>query len=211
MQAVRSHQAEREARGGDGARPQRRCIVTRAVRPKEALLRFVLAPDGTVVPDLGGILPGRGLWVSARREALEKAVAANAFARAARAPARPPEGLAATVEAQLVRRSLDLIGLARRAGKAVAGFEKVSEALRSGAGGLLLQASDGAPGGRAKLKGLARGLPVVDLFTGAELGAAFGRDFVVHAVVAGRFAERLRLEASRLSGFRAAAQGSGDE
>lgn len=210
MQAVRSHQAE-QAACGDRAGPQRRCIVTRAVRPKEALLRFVLAPDGTVVPDLGGILPGRGLWVSSRREVLEKAVAANAFARAARAKARPPEGLAATVEAQLARRCLDLIGLARRAGQAVAGFEKVSEALRAGSGGLLLQASDGAPGGRAKLKGLARGLPVVDLFTGAELGAAFGRDFVVHAVVAGRFAERLRLEASRLSGFRAVAQGSGDE
>ncbi len=214
MQAGQEH--ESAAAGGvpqGSARadaPHRRCIVTRAVRPKEELLRFVLSPDGGVVPDLAASLPGRGLWVSARRGVLEKAIASRAFARAARAPARVPEGLVAVVEAQLARRCLDLLGLARRAGMAVAGYEKAAEMLRAGRAKLLVQAADGALDGRAKLRRLAGDLPVIEILTGAELGAVFGRDFVVHVAVSGRFADRLRAEAFRLAGFRRAVQDSGD-
>ncbi len=184
---------------------ERRCIVTRAALPKAALLRFVVGPDGDIVPDIGVNLPGRGLWVSADRAVLSRAVARNAFARAAKTSVRVPEDLVDRVERQLAGRCLDLLGLARRAGSAIAGFEKVREWLTAGRAGLLLAAADGAADGRQKLRSLARDLRLVELFTMAELAGALGRDTVVHAAVArGAFAERIGAEAVRLAAFRKA-------
>ena len=216
MQVVATEGAETSENPGrqtDEDSPRRRCIVTRAVRPRSELLRFVVSPDGEIVPDLAASLPGRGIWVSSRRPVLEKAIAAKAFSRTAKAPVKVGPELVDQVTNLLTRRCLDLIGLARRAGQAVAGFEKVDEAIRSGRAGLLLEASDGAPGGRAKLRaaGRSRSLPVIGLFTGSELGEAFGRDHIVHAAVGGRLAERLQAEAFRLAGFRRAEQDSGAE
>ncbi len=183
--------------------PARRCLVTRAVRPKETMIRFVVGPDDTLTPDLAGRLPGRGLWVSARREALETAVAKRQFARAARQSVTVPEELVDQVEAMLVRRCVELLGLARRAGLAVMGFEKAKAALRSGRAALLLAASDGAADGRGKLRALAPDVPVYDLLDAAQIGGAFGRDHVVHAgVAAGALTERLRGELTRLAGLR---------
>lgn len=192
----------------DERSPTRRCIVTRAVRPRAELLRFVVGPDGVVVPDLAERLPGRGLWVSSRREVLKKACAKNAFARAARGPARVPADLAETVEARLADRCLRLVELARRAGEAVGGFEKMQEWLRAGRVKLLLVATDGAPGSKEKLRRLAKGIPVAGLFSAAELGSAFGREQVVNAAVAhGGLVRRLETEIFRLSGFRTADEG----
>lgn len=200
--------------------PERRCIATRAVRPKSALVRFVIGPDDTVVPDVEGKLPGRGLWVSADRAALDQAVAKNAFARAARRRVRVPADLVDRVEALLERRLVQLLSLARGAGAAVAGFVKVEERLRAsrkadagGAGGrpgrvaLVFAARDGADDGRRKIAGLAAGAgaPVVEVLDAGALGRAFGRDAVVHAAVAaGGLAERLAVEAARLDGIRRA-------
>ncbi len=181
----------------------RRCIVTRESRATDRMIRFVVAADGTVVPDIAGKLPGRGLWLSARRDILDQACTGRVFARAARTPVRQADDLTDRVEGLLKRRCLDLIGLARRAGDAVAGYEKVQALLRGGRAGLLLGAADGAAGGRAKLRALARQLPVVDIFTGAELGAIFGRDGTVHAALAkGALANRLIVETERLAGMR---------
>lgn len=184
--------------------PLRRCIVTREVLPKELLVRFVIDPAGTVVPDIGGKLPGRGLWVKAERTVLANAVAKKLFAKAARQPVNLPADLVDRTAALLAQRCLDLIGLARRAGEAVCGFEKVRDALRNGRVGILLAAADGAADGRGKLKALAGERPVLALFTGAELSAALGRENVVHAALAqGRLAERLTVESARLAGLRA--------
>jgi uncharacterized protein len=186
--------------------PQRRCLATGEVRPKAALVRFVVSPDGTVVPDVAGRLPGRGLWLTARRDIVAAAAAKKVFARAARRAVIASADLPDAVERLLARRCCELIGLARRAGAAVTGFEKVREELRAGRVGAALEASDGAEGGRDKLLRLGRGLvAVVDVLTAAELGAAFGRDRAVHGALApGRLAERLVEDASRLKGFRAA-------
>ena len=83
------------------AAPERRCIVTGEVKPAAELIRFVVGPDGVIVPDLLGKLPGRGIWVTANRAALDKAVAKNLFARAARQPVTVPEGLVDHIEAAL--------------------------------------------------------------------------------------------------------------
>jgi len=182
--------------------PLRRCVVTRDVLPKAALVRFVVGPTGEIVPDFAERLPGRGLWVKAERAALI-AAAKGHFAKAARRPVIVPADLVDRTEALLAQRCLDAIGLARRAGQALAGFEKVRECLAKGQAAVLLAAADGAADGRGKLKTMAGDLPVIELFTMAELSAALGRDNVVHAALAGgRLAKRLLSEADRLTGIR---------
>lgn len=184
------------------ADPQRRCIVSGQSLPRENLLRFVIAPDGTVVPDLDEKLPGRGLWLLPERDILRTACTKGAFSKAARRETRPPDDLAAQVERLLRRRCLDLLGLARRSGILVAGFEKVRAFLASEDAGVLLAASDGAADGRAKIRALAPDVPLVDILTAEELGTAIGREHIVHAVVAkGRLADRIVHEAQRLSGL----------
>jgi len=188
--------------------PLRRCIVTRERLPKEQLIRFVVAPDKTLVLDLAATLPGRGIWLSACGDVLETARAqgglGRAFARAARGPVNVPPDLPAVLEAALLRRIVESLGLARRAGQAVAGFDKAREWLRTGRGRLILQASDGSAAERARfLAGAGEGIRVLDPLSAAELGRVFGRDHVVHIAIApGRLGERLAVEADRLTGLR---------
>src|SRR5437016_3720303 len=112
--------------------PERRCIVTGATGERGALLRFVVGPDGEIVPDVAARLPGRGLWLTPQRDIVERAVAKRLFARAARRPVSAPPELADRIESLLARRCCEALGLARRAGLAVAGFERVEQALRRG-------------------------------------------------------------------------------
>jgi len=176
------------------------------------MIRFVVGPDRTIVPDLTATLPGRGIWLSAAGDVL-KAVRSQggdhgglgrAFARAARGPVIVPPDLPALLEAALVRRIVELLGLARRAGQAVAGFDKAREWLRSGRGRLVLQASDGSVAERGRfLSGVGESVAVCDPLEAAALGRVFGRDHVVHVAIApGRLAERIALEAARLGGLR---------
>jgi len=198
------HEADQEAPERH-APPQRRCLVSRESGDAVHMVRFVVAPGGEIVPDIDGKLPGRGLWLKATRDIVQAAIAGKAFQKAARADVRVAPDLAARVEALLASRCLALIGFARRAGVAVAGFEKVRALVTKGRCGVLLAANDAAPGGRAKLHALAGGLPEIVMFSGAELAQVFGRENMVHAAIArGRIAEELLRESGRLSGFRPA-------
>jgi hypothetical protein len=187
--------------------------VSRERLPKERMIRFVVAPDRKLVPDLAATLPGRGIWLSASGDVLETARAqgglGRAFARAARGPVIVPPDLPAVLEAALVRRIGELAGLARRAGQAVAGFDKAREWLRTGRGRLILQASDGSVAERARfLSGAGESVTVVDPLPASALGRVFGRDHVVHvAIASGRLGERLAIEAERLRGLRRSAAG----
>jgi hypothetical protein len=180
----------------DGSRT-RRCIVSGDVLPEGRLLRFVAGPGGQVVPDIEAKLPGRGLWVKADRKAVEQAVAKGLFARAAGGPVKADAGLAARTEARLVERMLDHLGLGRRAGDLILGFDQVERALRGpGAPAVIVEASDAAAdGGIAPF--------VIGALASAELSLALGRSNVVHAALkSGRIAERLVFDAGRLNGFR---------
>ena len=249
--------------------PSRRCIVTRERRAKEKMIRFVLGPDRTIVPDLAARLPGRGMWLSARwdvletarvqgslvrafakqasKEAAKNAAAGDVLADAGRASAKAaakagrnsvtlPSDLSDRIEAMLVRRIVELLGLARRAGQTVCGFQKAREWLTSNRVGLVVQASDGSVDERARFlsgaraldlsagedsgdaafdedlpreaaprgvpMGVPMGIPVGSPLPAAALGAVFGRDHVVHVVVApGRLAVALTNEIARLSGL----------
>ncbi|KZD04198.1 hypothetical protein AUP43_12315 [Oceanibaculum pacificum] len=187
----------------DPKAPSRRCLATGESLPKAVLIRFVVGPDATVVPDLEQRLPGRGLWVRADRAALDRAVAKGLFSRAARATVRTDPEMTNRVEGLLARRLIGLIGLARRAGEAVTGFEKVRDWLKTGSAAVLLAASDGAEDGRGKLRGLTGDRPVIEVLDASELGEAFGRDRAVHAAIApGGLAEKIVADAGRLAGFR---------
>ncbi len=181
----------------------RRCIATGEAQPRAGLIRFVVDPLGVVVPDLAEKLPGRGVWVSSTRDALEMAVSKGAFARGLRRKVSVPEGFADQVVALLLKRQIDAIALARKAGKAVCGFERTKEALWSGRTRLLFAASDGSEDGKSKLRGLAESARIVSVLSSGELGLAFGRDFVIHAALLdGGATTRAIRESRRLEGFR---------
>jgi len=183
--------------------PERRCIVTGDTGPKAGLIRFCLGPDGQVVPDLANKLPGRGMWVSADRSALEKAAAKGIFSRAARQNVPPQEGLVDLVEELLRRRVVELLSLARKGGYAVTGYEKVKEWLVSGQAKVLIQASDGSERGKAKLRPPAGENGFIGCLTAQEMGLAFGREHAIHgALAAGGLTTRVVEEAARLAGIR---------
>ena len=195
------------------------------------MVRFVVSPDRVLIPDLAGKLPGRGIWLSARRDVIEgadgtrpkgmsqKGTSPNgahsgakgrdlvrAVARAARGPVQVPPDLPVVLETALIRRIGDLLGLARRAGQAIAGFEKARDWMRSHPVGLVLQAADGSEAERARFRSaVPEAVPVLAPLTGAELGQVFGHETVVHVALAqGRLASSIAIEAARLAGVRTA-------
>jgi predicted RNA-binding protein YlxR (DUF448 family) len=188
----------------DEAGPLRRCIASGERLEPGRMIRFVVGPEDRLVPDVAGKLPGRGIWVSAQREMLARAVGKHLFTRAARCPVKIDADLPALVDRLTERQCLDMLGLARRAGEAVAGFEKVESMLRKGPVGVLVEAADGAADGRGKLRRLAPDAPLVALLPAAALAEAMGREgVVVHAAIRrGKLAERFVAAANRLAGLR---------
>ncbi len=192
--------------------PARRCIVSGAIRPRSSLLRFAVSPEGMITPDLSCRLPGRGIWVEPRRESLHRACDRNLFARSARRPVRPIDGLVDLVEGQLLGRCLDLLRMARRANLTVVGHDQVAAALQRGApraldGAVLATADDTAPRGAIEANRLAaiseNELGRIYCLSADELGQPFDRRRVVHLIVMpGRLADRFLQEASRLAGMR---------
>lgn len=200
-----------EPRGKKNARDQekeRRCIVSGEIVPADRLIRFVADPDGKIVPDVAARLPGRGAWVTASRAAITEAVQKKLFARALKVPVTAGDDLATRTEKSLVARILGDLGLARRAGNLVLGFDNVLRMLDSARPpALLIEAKDGAGDGKRKLYSAAhaRGLKpvVIESLDSAELGLALGRENVIHAAVhPGGLAERLMLDSRRLEALR---------
>lgn len=188
---------------------ERKCIATGEIEPKQGLIRFVMGPEGQVVPDVLGKLPGRGVYVASSRAALETAVKKKLFARGFKSQVQVSDGLVREVEAQIVRRLVGLISLARKSGDAVAGYEKVKDWLAKEQARVLIQASDGSGRGKSKLSTPYKG-KFIGCLTADELGMAFGRQTVIHAALAsGGLSKRVVDEAQRLQGLREMVGGSG--
>jgi predicted RNA-binding protein YlxR (DUF448 family) len=177
----------------------------------ENLIRFVPAPDGTMVPDLARRLPGRGVWVEAKREAVAAAVRRKAFARSLQRQVAVPDDLPDQVDRLMTRRLAEAVSLANKAGLLVTGFTKVEELIGQGKAVVLVHAADGAPDGVAKLSRKFRaalgaeqaGHAIVTELTGAQLDLAIGRSNVVHAAASGGgAAQRIVQEAGRLRRYR---------
>ncbi len=194
----------RGRRASEDTASERRCIVSGQAQPKAGLIRFVLAPNGQVVPDILQKMPGRGMWLSADRAAIAEAARGKAFARAARQAVAVEPDLLGRLDKLLSERLISLVALSRKAGEAIAGYEKVKAWLEDGTAVLLVQASDGSERGRAKLRPPDGPETLISVLTGAELGAAFGREKVIHgALAAGGLTNRVVEEAARLAGVRA--------
>jgi predicted RNA-binding protein YlxR (DUF448 family) len=170
------------------------------------MMRFVVSPQGEITPDLECKLPGRGIWLSANRAAIDTAVSKRLFARAAKQQVSVAPELASRLEQLLRNRALALLGLAHRAGAVTFGFDKVAAAVRARNAALLVQASDTAEGGREKMRTALRAgkneAVLVELFDREELSLALGRENVVHAALrSGGLATRFLSECNRLTGF----------
>ncbi len=191
-----------DAEDGREVGPLRRCLVTRLRAEKTAMIRFVVGPAGEIVPDLAHRLPGRGMWLSARRDVLETAARRGVFARAAKRQVGVPADLAASVATGLRLRIGETLGLARRAGQAIAGFDKAREWLSSGRAGLVVAARDGSADERSRFLAAGAAVAVVDPLSGAALGRIFARERVVHVALApGRLAAMVAADAARLAGI----------
>lgn len=171
---------------------ERLCALAREVKPLTDLIRFVAAPDGAIVPDIKRKLPGRGVWVTAQRAAIDEAVKRNIFARSLKRDVRAPAGLGATVERQLEAAALDALSMAHKAGRVAIGFGRTETALAGDPVVAVLNASDGAADGVRKVAAAiarrqsgenAGEIPVVSAFTSAQLDLALGRSNVVHAAL----------------------------
>ena len=200
------------ARGGQhvdrSEGPERKCIATGELRPKAALVRFVIAPDGSAAPDIAAKLPGRGIYVTPERGALDKAARKGLFSRAARQAVRVPDDLPALVEHLLARRVIELVSLARKSGAAVGGYEKVKARLARGDVRALMQASDGSERGKSGLS-TPEGGTYIGWLTADELGQAFGRQTMIHAALGyGGLTQRVVEEAARLKGLRVSGAGT---
>ncbi len=188
---------------------RRRCVVTHAVEDRSALVRFV-AHGTTVIPDLAERLPGRGAWIGARRTRIEEAVRRNLFARAFRCRVEPPADLAAQVEELVVRRVVDAVGLARRAGAAVHGRDRALEAVHTGQAGLLVVADDaGSQAPRMLQAAAAHGIATGTGPGKTALGAPFGVASAAYlAIGAGPLCDRIVRDLQRLAGLRPATHGN---
>jgi uncharacterized protein len=191
---------------------ERLCVATRAVRPVAELIRFVVGPDGSVVPDLKRKLPGRGVWVTAKRAAIEEAARRNAFARSFKTNARVTPDLASRVEALLTSSCLDALAIAHKAGRVAIGFAKAEAALADKPVAAVIHAADAAPDGIRKLAAAARRrsdaetgeIAAISAFTSAQLDLALGRSNVVHAaLLAGPASDGFILRCQSLERFRA--------
>ena len=177
----------------DRSATMRMCAVSREQRPVDELIRFVLSPQGEVVPDLKRKLPGRGLWITASRARVAEAVRRNQFSRGFKRDVRAAQSLASDTENLLVRSAVEALAMAAKAGQVVTGFAKVEEALAGGEARALIHASDGAADGIRKLDAIVRQragnhgespvFPVVTALTSAQLDLALGRANVIHAAL----------------------------
>jgi len=177
--------------------PDRLCIACRKVKPITEMIRFVVGPDGAVVPDVKQKLPGRGVWVTASRAAVQEAARSRAFARSFKRDVRPAPDLDGTTERLLERAALDALAIAHKAGRVAAGFAKTEAALMNERVVGLVHAADAGPEGVRKLDAIARrtaeataglaagtgGPKVIDMFTSMQLDLALGRSNVIHAAV----------------------------
>ncbi len=200
---------QEDRRGHKGT--ERRCVASGETRETSNMIRFVKGPAGDVVPDIMEKLPGRGVWVSAEKAMLEKAINSDAFSRGFKAKSPVDDSLLDLTTSLLNRRVLSLMTMSLKAGQAYIGFDQVKSAAQGNPLAWRIEASDGSAGGRSKIRVLTKSFAkefdqpeagVIGCFSSAELGKAFGRNDIVHAAIkTGPMAKPFNHAARRLSGF----------
>ena len=180
----------------------RKCIASGEIKDKSSLLRFVVTPDNMIVADVLEKLPGKGIWLTCDKVLLEKTVRDELFARVTKKSITVPKTLLDDVEQMLTNRVISLISLARKSGRAVAGYEKVKDWLSKDLATVLVQSQDGSERGKSKLS-TPRDGTFIDWLKTSELGLAFGRQTVIHcALASGGITQRVVNDALRLKALR---------
>lgn len=175
--------------------PTRTCIITREEKSKEALIRFVVSPEGKLVADLTGKLPGRGVYVTCSKILVAEAISKRAFSRAAKVQVQIPEGFLDQLEGLMARRVLEALSMARKAGQVITGFEKVESACKKGEVEALIHASDAGADGLKKL-GFYHG-PTFQNLSREQLSPVVGRENAVHVAITHGAAAQFFLEVAR--------------
>ena len=182
---------------------ERRCISTGSIMNTKSMVRFVVGPDGGAVPDVFCKLPGKGMWVSSKKSSLDRALSKNLFSVVSKKPVLINNNLSKQIEDSILKKLLNLISLARKANQAIAGFEKVKGSLETDRAVLLIQASDGSPREKSRLRPPIGEGTLINCLKMQELGLAFGRESVIHAaIMRGGLHKEITLEALRLGGIR---------
>ena len=207
-----THDSELD-RGATSVAPgmERHCALSRTLKSVDEMIRFVLGPGDETVPDIKRKLPGRGIWITATRAALDDAIKRNVFARGFKRNVRVAADLTAATERLLERSALDALAIAGKAGSVLGGFAKVEAAIAGGDVLALIHAADASPDGTRKLDAAlqrkthekSREIAIVALFSGAQLDLALNRPNVVHAaLLAGPVSDTFLLRVRRLERFR---------
>ena len=190
---------------------ERHCALTRTLKPVDDMIRFVVGPGDEAVPDIKRKLPGRGIWITASRAALDDAVKRNVFARGFKRNVRVAADLLAVTERLLEQSVLDALAIAGKAGQVIGGFAKVETAIGRDDLKALIHAADAATDGKRKLDAAlqrknpekSREIAIVGGLTGAQLDLALNRPNVVHAaLLAGPVSDTFLARAKRLERFR---------
>jgi hypothetical protein len=190
---------------------ERHCALGRTLKPVDEMVRFVVGPDGDVVPDVKRKLPGRGIWITGSRTAVDEAVKRSVFARAFKRQVRIAADLATVTERLLERSTLEALAIAGKGGQVISGFAKVEAAIGRAGLAALIHAADAAADGKRKLDAALqrkmlegpREVAVVQAFTGIQLDLALNRPNVVHAaLLTGPVSETFLARVRRLERFR---------
>jgi predicted RNA-binding protein YlxR (DUF448 family)/ribosomal protein L30E len=214
LASAHTKQANEQAKDldrGPSAAGERFCALTRGARPVDELIRFVIGPAGETVPDIKRKLPGRGIWITATRDALEEAIKRKVFARGFKREVRVGADLADTTYQLLARAALDALSIAAKAGQVVNGFAKVEAAINRGEAIMLIHATDAGEDGKRKIDGVLRreleksprDVPIIAVFSGNQLDLALNRLNVVHAaLLAGPVSDTFIARTKRFERFR---------
>ena len=197
---------------------QRQCALTRAVKPIAELIRFVVSPDGEVVPDTDARAEGRGVWITLGAKSVAEAVRRKAFAKSLKADVKVADDLAALTQRRLEERLLNALSIARKSGQLITGATKVKSAIEAGQISALLTATDAAADGRNKLVGSLKGFSMAaeeagmnpsetahfELLDSTQMGLALGMENVIHAaLIKGGAAQAAVKRADRLARYMA--------
>lgn len=195
---------------------ERQCALTREVRPVAELIRFVVSPDGVLVPDTDAKAEGRGVWISLGEKYVAEAVRKKAFDKSLKQKVALPEDLPGLTRRRLTERFVQSLQMARKAGQLVTGAHQVREAILSGEIVALITATDAAEDGRRKMlsalwgaekaaseAGLeGREVPHLELLDSGQLGLALGLENVIHAaLVNGAAAQSALRRAEKLARY----------
>ncbi len=161
--------------------PQRTCLACRQIKDKNQLIRYVVAPDGTITVDYLMRLPGRGAYTCFATRCIHDAVKKNSFQRSFKGRCLPVDSvqLIGQVAQAVERKITSLIGMARKSRQFISGSNAVAEALKKKSSlALIIIATDISANIERKIVTLARRnhIDTIRFYDKQTMGQLLGRE-----------------------------------